>query len=341
MSTDQSEDPHAADGCAYLILSHKSPPQIEALARRILQLSPTAHVVVHHDRKADPLPWDGRPPSRVHLVERTTVEWGGWSIVDATLRMIRFAHEQLHSRWMTVISGEHWPVTDLAAWESKVLASGVDALMPAEVLPARLHFGTRDADANRDLARCWLRWFRVRRPRSAAVQKGLSALSKISNFTHPLFKLEFSLRNESWFVGVPRRRKLVRSWDLYKGSEWLALSARSAGVLLHTDQRVESWFRRSHIPDESYVQSVLHRDAALAIDGSIVTWVPPQPPTPTPGWMLLKAPELPLVSASGAAFARKLDPDRNPEVMAALDAQVDAARSVANGLHCEDEAGSR
>ena len=221
-----------------------------------------------------------------------------------------------------------------------MIASGVDALMPSELLPTRPRFGARNIDANRDLARCRLRWFRVRRPRTAAVQKIVSALSKVSNLTHPVFKLEFSLRNDSWFVGVLRSGRPVKQWDLYKGSEWFACSARSASVLLQADPLVASWFERSHIPDESYFQSLLHHDGRLHIDRSVVTWVPPQPPTPTPGWMLLKAKELPLVSASGAAFARKLDPSRNPEVMAAIDADVGPGRRVPS-VDRTDEACSR
>ncbi len=156
----------------------------------------------------------------------------------------------------------------------------------------------------------------------------MSALSKLSNLTHPVFKLEFSLRNESWFVGIPRRSLPVRSWNFYKGSEWFAFNARSAAVLLEADFSVVSWFQRSHIPDESYFQSLLHHDRRLTIDRSVVTWVPPVPATPQPGWMLLKDEELAAVSASGAAFARKLDPNRNPDVMATIDENVDEGRRV-------------
>ncbi|HTU37586.1 MAG TPA: beta-1,6-N-acetylglucosaminyltransferase [Acidimicrobiales bacterium] len=314
-------------GCAYLVLSHKNPSQVESLAQRILALSPTASVVIHHDRTGGPPPWDGRePPARVQFVERTAVEWGGWSIVEATVRLLRFAQEELDHEWVVIVSGEHWPVTDLASWEAELVASGADARMPAEELPRRLRFGRRDADANRDLARCRLRWFRVARPRWAPAHKALAGLSKLSTLSHPVCKLEFSQRNDSWFVGVPRRRGAVTGWTLFKGSEWFACNRRAAAAVLQADERVASWFRRSHIPDESYFQSLLHRDGRLRIDHRVVTWVPPQPPAPTQGWMLLKADELPAVVTSGAAFARKLDPKRNPEAIAASDAYVDATR---------------
>lgn len=311
---------------AYLLLSHKNPRQVEDLARRILDLSPTAHVVIHHDLQGGALPWGGRPPSRVHFVERAPVEWGGWSIVEATLRMICFAQEQLTIDWMVIVSGEHWPVIDLADWEASVAASATDAVAPAEMLPTRPRFGRRNADANRDLARCRLRWRAVRRPRRAALHRALAAISKVSNLTHPVFKLEFSQRNDAWFVGIARRRGPLKGWDLYKGPEWFACNSRSATVLVQADKGVAAWFKHSHIPDESYFQSLLRHDNRLRVSSAMVTWVPPQPPSPAPGWMLLKRDELDKVASSGAAFARKLDPERNPDVRAAIDQLVDSGR---------------
>jgi hypothetical protein len=302
----------------YLVLSHKDPPQVEALAARILELSPRSKVIVHHDRRSAALPWDGRPPAGVHLVERLAVEWGGWSIVESTLRLVR----------VVVVSGEHWPVVDLAAWEAVVVEGSADALMPARRLPRRLHFGPRDLDGNRFLARCVLRWTRVRRPRHSLTHRALAALSKMTRWTHPVLKLEFSLRSDAWFIGWPRRRGPLKTWDLFKGTEWIAFNARSAGVLLAVDPAVTAWFRRSHIPDESYIQSVLHRDGQLEIVDRLVTWVPPEPRTAQPGWMLLRTEQLPLVDASGAAFARKVDFGRNPGVVAAVDRRVAPGRSA-------------
>ncbi len=310
---------------AYLLLTHKEPDQVERLAARILSLSPTGHVVVHHDLKAGRPPWDGSPPPRVHLVDqRVTVEWGDWSIVEATLRMFQFAHEQLGADWSVVISGEHWPVMDLSEWETMLTVEGVDAYLPTQLLPAHLHFGRKDRDGDRFLARCVLRWFRFHRPKSHIAQKLLSGAAKVSRWTHPVLKLEYSIRGESWFVGIPRRRGPIAGWDLYKGSEWIACSARATGILLRTDAAVTAWFRRSHIPDESYIQSVLQRRGDLVVRNAEVTWVPAEPTVPTPKWMLLKLDELPAIHRAGVPFARKVDPSRNPEVIAHIDATVDA-----------------
>jgi hypothetical protein len=306
---------------AYLLLTHKDRDQVEALAARVLELSPAGQVVVHHDRRDGDRPWPGGPPDRVHLVTRGPVAWGGWSIVEATLRLVRFARDRLGADWFVLISGEHWPVRDLAAWEAGLDDTGADAFMPAERLPGRLRFGRRDLDANRFLARCTHRWVTVRRPRWAPAQRALSALSKATLSTHPVLKLEFSLRSDAWFVGLPRRRGPVAGWTLYKGTQWVAFNRRAADAVVDVDPAVTAWFSRSHIPDESYLQTVVRR-AGLVVADTPVTWVPPEPVRATPGWMLLRQEHLERVAASGAAFARKVDPARNPEVIAAIDASL-------------------
>ena len=137
-----------------------------------------------------PRPQGGQDPlgriasGRVHLVDRVQVEWGDWSIVEATLRMFRFARTGLERLMVRRGIGEHWPWrtwrmgTDLAS-------RGVDAYLPAQILPPRLHFGSRDLDGNRSLARCVHRWFRFRRPQSDLAHRAVSGLSKISLRTHP------------------------------------------------------------------------------------------------------------------------------------------------------------
>lgn len=314
---------------AYLLLTHKDVTQVEQLARRILELSPLGHVVLHHDRKDKDVPWGGNPPDRARLIDRIEVEWGGWSIVEATLRLMREALEGVQADWLVVVSGEHWPVTDLSAWESELGRDQIDAYLLGMRLPRRLRLGPRDLDGNRFLARCILKWTALRRPRFQLAHRALAAVCKVSRWTHPVFKLEFSLRSDAWFVGVPRRRGPVTGWELYKGSEWFACNARAGRVLLATDRDVTDWYRHSHIPDESYFHSVLHRAGDLVIRDSAVTWVPPEPVTAVAGWMLLKPEDLPAVWRADVAFARKVDRLRNPDVIRAIDATVDNARRCA------------
>jgi hypothetical protein len=327
--------PENAPCFAYLILTHKDPRQVEALAARILELSPHARVVVHHDLAADVLPWNGRPPSRVHFVERSRVLWGDWSIVEATLRMVRFALEQLRADWFVVLSGEHWPVTDLSQWEDTTATSGIDAFVEADRLPKRLRFGKADEGGNMYLSRCIHRWTSLNQPRLSTAHRAVGGLWKLSLYCNPIFTVEYSHRRKTWFFGRPRVRGPVKDWAFYKGSQWIAFGERAAKTILHADPAVTEWFRGGHIPDETYFHTVLRHAKDLSITTDVVTYVPIGPKTPKPKWMVLSLEDLPTVWTSGAAFARKVDLANRPEVIDALNAEVDRMRTARGEIYAE------
>jgi Core-2/I-Branching enzyme len=313
---------------AYMLLTHKDPHHVEELALRILDLSPSGHVVIHHDLASAPLPWGGRPPDRVHLVDRQHVLWGDWSIVDATLRMIRFAYDHLEADWFVMLSGEHRPVVDLQRWEAITAASDADAFVDANPLPTKLHYGRSDEDDNRFLARCLHRWVTINEPRLKMAHKGMGGLWKLSRHALPLGAIEYSHRRRAWFIGSPRRG---RPTDLtfYKGSQWLGFNSRSAKTILNTQPSVTEWFMQGHIPDETYLQSVLYNAPELSVRNELVTYVPEGPERPTPKrWMVLDQEDLETVWQSGAAFARKVDPDERPHILKAIDDRVDRERGI-------------
>jgi len=313
---------------AYLLLTHKEPAHVEELVDRLLDLSPAGQVVVHHDLAAGPEPWAGRPPARVHRVERRPVLWGDWSIVDVTLSMIAVALEQVNAQWLVVLSGEHRPVTDLATWERATWDSGADALVDDRPLPGRLRFGRADEDANRFLARCAHRWSALDEPAHPLGQRAMGGAWKLSRYGAPLGAIEYSHRRRSWFIGTPRPRGPLTGATFYKGSQWMALNRRAAEAVVGVEAPVTDWFRRCHIADETYVHTVLRRHPGLDVRQQLVTFVPDGPARPGPTrWMVLALEDLPAVWASGAAFARKVDPVERPEVISAIDAEVDRRRA--------------
>jgi hypothetical protein len=328
---------HAA--FAYLLLTHKDPAQVEELAQRILDLSPGAQVVVHHDAGAPAQPWAGRPPDRVHLVERGPVTWGDWSMLDATLRMLRFAKHHLRADWFVLLSGEHRPTVDLLPWEASTAASGNDALLGASRLPNRLHWGRHDFDRNQYLARSLHRWWLVGRPRHPAFHYSLGLLMKLSARTRPIVSLEYVHRREAWAVGVRRRTRPVRGWTFFRGSQWFALNRRAALAALSIDPGVVEWFTKSWIPDEAFLHTALRRDPDLVIADTPTTFVLDTPAQPYPGWMRLSLHDLPAAWASGLPFARKVDPLDRPEVVARIDEAVD--RQTADQTDHAAASGSR
>jgi core-2/I-Branching enzyme len=311
---------------AYMVLSHREARSVESLAARLLDLSPTGRVVVHHDASSPEMPWGGRPPDRVFLTDRGSVRWGDWSMVEASLRAIRFASDNLDPDWLVLLSGEDRPAVDLSLWEDEIARSGVDLVGSLAPLPRRLTFGRADPEGNQYLARCLHRWTVMGRPRWELAHRAIGGASKLSRLAHPLFKLEWVHRRNAWALGLPRRRRALGQQAFYGGSQWLAFSRRSAAVLLDAPPAITSWFERSWIPDESYFHTLLGNTPDLLLRNDALTYLREQPEHAPEDWRQLELDDLPALWGSRTPFARKVDPIGRPAVVAAIDARVDTHR---------------
>lgn len=95
---------------AYLILAHDRPQQVARLVGALD--SPNARFIVHVDAKSDLREFvEALPESpRVRfLQDRVRVEWMGWSIVEATLRMVRDAMREDFG-YAVFLSGTDYPI---------------------------------------------------------------------------------------------------------------------------------------------------------------------------------------------------------------------------------------
>jgi Core-2/I-Branching enzyme len=322
--------PSAHPRFVYLLLTHKDPAHVEELARRILDLSPGALVVVHHDAAAPGVPWRGQPPDRIHLVEPGHVSWGDWSMIEASMRMLRYAVDRLEADWFVLLSGEHRPAVDLGQWEIDVEASGNDAYLGAERLPARLRFGTADFEHTQYLARSRHRWRLVPRPRRHLAHRAMGLFMKLSTRLRPIVSVEYIHRRDAWAVGWRRRSGPVRGWSFYRGSQWFALSRAAADAALRIDPAIADWFTHSWIPDEAYLHTVLRRVPRLVIADESTTFVLDTPDVPYPEWMQLSLEDLPAAIESGLPFVRKVDPVHRPEVIERIDRIAAGRRADGN-----------
>ena len=329
MSTSMPEATRrSSDGVvAYLILSHHRPPQVEALAQRILGLSRRAAVVIHHDAAADDIPFAGGAPPRVHLVPRQRVLWGDWSIVEASLSLMRYAVDELDASWCAFLSGEDRPVVDLERFERDLLASDLDGLVPARALVRRPVLGRAPTAEDINFVRYRYRW-RALPPVTGGGRRAVEAARRVSRYAAPLFKIEYTARRDRYFLALPRRRRLPAGWVLYSGPQWIACARRAAQVLLDADPAVVDWFRHTWIPDQSFFHTVLHNRDDLVLSDRPLTYVVPFATKRERGDMVLRLEDLDAIRASGAAFARKFDPAVDAAVLRALD---DAVDTVAEG----------
>ena len=95
---------------AYLILAHRQPRH---LGRLVEQLDDgNATFLIHVDRNSDIAPFRRAVASKraTFLPERLAINWGGWSMVQATLDLLRHAHRDGTSAYYQLLSDSCYPI---------------------------------------------------------------------------------------------------------------------------------------------------------------------------------------------------------------------------------------
>lgn len=91
----------------FVVLSHEQPSQIIRLLETLNQLFDEPPICVHHDQSKSSLDTQQLESRATHVVEdHAATEWGGFSLVDATISALKLMQERTGlPNWTFVISG--------------------------------------------------------------------------------------------------------------------------------------------------------------------------------------------------------------------------------------------
>lgn len=218
---------------AFLILAHADSAQLQRLVAR---LAPEHEVFVHWDAKS------GEPPEiegAVFTPERVSVFWGGFTMIEATMALVRTALSRRSDYLrLVLLSGSCYPIRQPRALENWFQASSevsdLNAVRVAEssfLLPQVQRRYWRDAI----LPISWRRGF---------------ALAQIEGVLRKIVNVGFSL--------LPSRDLPC---EIYHGSQWWALTPEAAIHVLDvydTNRPLRHFFRFTFASDEKFVQTVLY-----------------------------------------------------------------------------------
>jgi hypothetical protein len=236
-----------SESIAFLIIAHQEPGH---LRRLVLALqAPWARFFIHIDNKVDSAPFQNALsdiPEATLIHNRVDIYWAGWSLVQATLNLLRASFDADASlQRFVLLSGACYPLRSNTALRDFLFADK-DEHITSILMP------------NLDL------------------QKPLSRLTKWhfeGGFRVPgLAARMIRLVNKIALRGPSRNVKMALGSDVpYAGHQWWALT-REAGetVLRVTSQRPElvALFKYATCPDESFFQTIL---ANSALSGRIKT----------------------------------------------------------------------
>lgn len=292
------DTPRLTVSVAYIVISHRNPPQVLRLVRALKEDS-EAVVLVRHDQRASTLP-DAEIEAAGGEAVSGEVEpgWGDWRHLRSILHCLHEAATRHDPPWTLIVSGQDYPVRAPREIASELRDASEDARLGSirEVEPG-------SAPDDEFHLRCLYRHYD--RPRG---MPGLPLVMRPLVYTRDLPSL----------VGFRR----LRPWPLrpYVSADWLTLGRRALGAVLDAadDPRLMRHFRRVAVPSESFFASVLLNRPDLVVDGDNRRFVrfarlgAAHPDT-------LTSVDLDRVLASGADFARKFDITVDAEVLDRLD----------------------
>jgi hypothetical protein len=295
---------------AYAVLAHQDPDMTRRLAAEL-----AGHpVIVHVDAKSDITPFTQIPGIRL-VQDRVPVHWGGFSVVEATLRLYRDTLDEIGGQpdaAIALLSGSDLLVRPIAEFEHYVAS----ASWSEHIRAVPMFDGFRPL-ANR-LRRRWC--FDLVPPRAGGWRGRRNAVIRRAIAT-----------------GLPRRRlALYRDLTPAVGSQWTLLTRECLTDVLPTalDPSYQRLFRHTYAPDEFFFATLVHssrwgartqfggledRGTKKPTDFSNFHYVDPSLAV----W--LGAADAPRIAASGAFFARKVRSSDADDLLRAVAAERSAA----------------
>src|SRR4030066_113594 len=210
---------------AYLILSHQHPAQLTNLVTT-LNHGNRSLFYIHVDRKSEGF-LDSPSLTSIKDLENVTflndrvgVYWGGFSIVEATLRLLRKAVDEGGFQYAVLLSGQDYPIKSNSYIESFFQAHDGKEFISYTPLPSQ------DWDWGPDIMErieCYWRADDVRRLLEMVGSKRLQRLGWRAYYRF----------TETVYTHVPGlKRKFLSGFSPYGGSQWFAISARCATYVL-------------------------------------------------------------------------------------------------------------
>ena len=287
---------------AFLITSYVLPDQVLRLARTLRAGSSDAVIVLHHDDRRSRVDEAALAALGVgRIVPPSPAAWGEGSQLDLVLRGLRYVLEHTDAGWVVLLSGQDYPIRPVAEIERSLAAANCDAFVEALPVPALGEYALRYHH----------RWRPVPEPAWPVARAAARITGRVQRRRMP---------SGPW-VGV--RVRFPAGFVCHRGGDWFTLSRRALESVERSrrDQpELLEHFRRTLIPTEGYVQTVLANDPSLELSGDTRRFTRWEPRAPRPAVLTLD--DLPAMRASGMDVARKFDPEIDRAVLDAIDREV-------------------
>jgi hypothetical protein len=301
---------------AYLITSYTLPRQTLRLASVLRKAGPDATIVVHHDSRRCTVDRVRLEALGVELVEPSSaVKWGEFSQLEMVLRCLRWLLMSSDFAWLVLLSGQDYPVRPVAEIEQWLRDADVDAFIET----ARCDPPAFRAEIDEFASRYHYRW----RPLPATIA---TPVARIAARGGPLIRSRV-MTNRPWIGVRALRSPFGPQLICHRGLDWFTLSrgaVEAVNSFVDTRPEVLDFYRRTLIPTESFVHTVLANDVRMRLSSDHRRWVAFDDEHRSRP-RVMRMGDLESMLASGAHFARKFDETVDRAVLDEIDGRVHGA----------------
>lgn len=290
----------AAQQIGFVVLSHRDPPMLKRLIRRLTRDFDDPPIVCHHDFHQTPLR-TSEFPANVHFIKKPIrTRWAGITVVQAFLLALRELYDWAAPDWYIHLSGNDYPIKPARLIRQELSQSSYDAFLNHHrVTHNDLPKGAFFSDS----------FVRAAYDRYVATRVPVPHIPRLLR-EKKLTMGAFPLRHPT----LTRRGPFSDgSLTCFAGDAWVTARERCARILLSElegGKKLLNYYSRCHAPDESIFQTVLCNRSELKFCSDNKRYADWSIRGPHPKGLGVE--DLPKMLSSNAHFARKFPDSRGP-----------------------------
>jgi hypothetical protein len=304
---------------AYIILAHKNPAQLARLVERLG--AENTVILIHIDKKVDAAPFMQALANScatrecLRFIPRSSIYWGEWGMIEATLNGLRLAlEEQPEVDYIFLISSQDYPIKSQEAIQKYL----IDNLGKSFLSFSRMPVQDWNWGADGGMDRLTHYYLRLGKDRWA-----------YPPLEEPPKGVRYFLLSLLFKILLPLPRKQPASLAPYGGATWWTLHRRAAKYILdfiHLRPDYMKFHRYTEIVDETFYQTILCNGPAeisaelVNNDLHFIDWSRKDENKGHPEIISMKHRQALL--ESDALFARKFDSQVDGEIMDWIDQQI-------------------
>ena len=222
----------------FLILAHSNPEQLSVLLEDID--NDNADIYIHIDKKSDISSFIHLENKNITFIdERVEIYWGEFSIVEATINLLKVATKKKHD-YYSLLSG-----SDILVQSPSKLIKYLELNRGNEFINIIPMPSTK---LNKPLSR--IEYYTFTQSNIKKILKSSRVSKTITKIANKLFKNKIK-RNY---------KKKIAIETFYAGSQWWTLSSNAVTLILNycaENPNFIRYFRNVRIPDEVFFQTIL------------------------------------------------------------------------------------